>query len=52
MNLYRLTLQSDGGRVNIATTAPDADTARFKVQESEGCPPWAIVKVKLIKRIY
>jgi hypothetical protein len=52
MNIYKITLKSDSGKINIITTAIDPDTAKFKVCEAEGCPPFAIVKCKLIKKIY
>jgi len=52
MNIYKLTIKHDSGKINIITTAIDPDTAKFKVCEAEGCPPCAIVKCKLIKKIY
>jgi hypothetical protein len=52
MNIYKITLKSDSGKFSITTTAIDADTAKFIVCEAENCPPSAIIKCKLIKRIY
>lgn len=52
MNLYRLTIKHDGGKVNIVTSAIDEETARFIITEAENCPPWAITKCVLIKKIY
>lgn len=52
MNLYKLTVKHDSGKVNIVTSATDEDIARYKIIESEGCPPWAITKCVLIKKIY
>jgi hypothetical protein len=52
MNLYKLTIKHDSGKVNIVTSAIDEETARFKITEAENCPPWAITKCVLIKKIY
>lgn len=52
MNLYKLTIKHDSGKVNIVTSATDPEIARYKIIEAEGCPPWAITKCVLIKKIY
>ena len=52
MNIYKITLKSDSGKFSITTTAIDADTAKFIVCEAQNCPPFAVVKCQLIKKIY
>lgn len=52
MNLYKLTLKHDGGRLNIVTSAPNEEIAKYKIMDAENCPMGAITKVKLIKVIY
>lgn len=52
MNIYKITLKSDQGKYSLITTAIDADTAKFIICEAQGCPPFAVVKCQLIKKIY
>lgn len=52
MNIYKITLKSDSGKFSLITTAIDADTAKFIVCEAQNCPPFAVVKCQLIKKIY
>lgn len=52
MNQYKITIKHDGGTCNIITTAASKEIAKYKIIEGENCPPWAITKIKLIKKIY
>lgn len=52
MSIYRIKVKHDHGTAFFTVVASSPDLARYMVQESEGCPPYAIKSVKTVKKIY
>ena len=51
MNIYKITLKHDNGKINIITSASNEKQARKQVCDYEKCPESAIIKVIKIKEI-
>jgi len=51
MRKFKVILQSDSGEFNIIVIARNSDIAIDMVCKSEGCPVWAVLRVKLIERL-
>ena len=51
MRYYTLTVKHDNGKVKLKTAATSEQAARKIIQNNEGCPDCAIIKVKTGKLV-